>query len=255
MIASGQPAPHDSAAFEVAAVKRASRQPGRRLIRRLDDAMFQYAPISMRNLIRLAYGVKIYQISGPEWIKTNVYDISAKIPNGRSRADIPAMLRNLLAERFRLVVRREPKPTEVYALEVAKAGLNLRPCKAVEGEQPKSIADKIVGLYALKPDECPQDRTLTKGEESILVETSTMDVLARALQDGTDRPVLNETGIEGRFQIAFECSQLVNSADGGGSDLPSMPTALAKLGLKLVPRREEIEHLIIVSGDQDPAGN
>jgi hypothetical protein len=51
--------------------------------------------------------VKAYQVTGAKWMETEKYDIAATLPQGASAADAPEMLRNLLAGRFHLAVRRE----------------------------------------------------------------------------------------------------------------------------------------------------
>src|SRR5579872_3311036 len=81
----------------------------------------------LRNLIRNAYKVHDFQISGgPSWMDSERFDILAKAPEGSSPEDLNRMLQALLAERFRLVIRRETRESPVYALVVAKNGLKMQ---------------------------------------------------------------------------------------------------------------------------------
>ena len=78
--------------------------------------------MSLADLIRIAYRVKNYQVSGPPWMTTERFDVMAKIPEGVSKDLVPEMLQALLAERFKLELHRENKEHSVYVLTVAKGG-------------------------------------------------------------------------------------------------------------------------------------
>src|ERR1700730_15250446 len=92
--------------FEVASVKPAAPQTGNRIMmgRRggpgtPDPGQVTYTNASMKMLLTDAYGVKGYQISGPGWIDSEHFDISAKIAPGATKEDFQLMVQNLLAER------------------------------------------------------------------------------------------------------------------------------------------------------------
>lgn len=78
------------------------------------------APLAM--LICIAYGVQYYQVAGPEWMSTDGYDISAKIPPSTTQAQYKLMLQALLAERFHLALHHESRGRTAYSLLVAKGG-------------------------------------------------------------------------------------------------------------------------------------
>ena len=63
--------------------------------------------MSFAELITLAYSVRSYRVSGPDWIKSQRYTVQAKIPEAASRGLLPKMLQSLLADRFHLKFRRE----------------------------------------------------------------------------------------------------------------------------------------------------
>jgi len=81
--------------------------------------------MALKDYIRIAYRLKDYQISGPDWLRSERFDITAKIPEGVSPGQIPEMLQGLLTERFQLKMHREKKEFPVYALEIAKSGLKI----------------------------------------------------------------------------------------------------------------------------------
>src|SRR5258708_29170163 len=123
--ASGQPGA--SPEFEVASIRASNpdiglienrtsnpnTDPGRNL---------SFANISLRDLTMLAYGVGAPQISEPDWMRTTRFDIVAKVPAEAAMEQIPLMLRDLLAQRFKLALHRERKSIQIFALEVAKGG-------------------------------------------------------------------------------------------------------------------------------------
>src|SRR5437763_16605255 len=64
---------------------------------------------SLSDLIRTAYNVKSFQLSGPEWMGAARWDIQVKLPDGATNAQVPQMLQALLAERFNLKINQTSK--------------------------------------------------------------------------------------------------------------------------------------------------
>jgi len=85
-----------------------------------------YLYLDLKSLIVLAYGVKPYQITAPDWMGTTRFDISAKFPAGATKADAPKMLQTLLEERFHLETHRTSAEHPVLALVVGKGGPKLK---------------------------------------------------------------------------------------------------------------------------------
>ena len=128
--ASNRPAAAPAVAFEVASVKPATepgRQPmvclipcapGERLT--VEHSRVEIRYMSLDRLIVTAYGIKLYQLTGPDWMRSQRFDIDAKMPDGARPAQLPEMLQALLAERFKLSTHRDSKDLPVYALVVGK---------------------------------------------------------------------------------------------------------------------------------------
>ncbi len=239
--------------FEVASVKPVERMFGPR--KRVEDGeRIEYRHEYVFNLLLRAYGVQAFQVSGPSWLKDNQYDITATLPKGTTKADIPQMLRRLLLERFQLSLHREMRMTPVYLISIAKGGPKLQPCQMKMETKPQTLEDRIGGLHVVEPGECFVNRVMTRGESTMVVEANTLAFLAQALKDGTDRPVFDRTGLDGHFQIAFVCAQAnVSEADTAG--VPTMVGALKKLGLNLEASREPVEFLVVDKGNKVPAEN
>jgi uncharacterized protein (TIGR03435 family) len=132
--------------FEVASIKPSEPTPMGmiRIGMSADAGMVRYMNSSLRDVIRTAYRVKDFQIEGPDWMSSARFDITAKLPDGASKDQIPEMLQALLAERFKLQLHRDNKEHAVYALVVGKGGPKLKPAEVQTDDKPP--ADKAAGL-------------------------------------------------------------------------------------------------------------
>ena len=136
-------------AFEVASVKISNPNPPQpaavpmgggsfrstmvaRGCRRPNPGTFTCTNSSLKMLLMQAYNVKAYQIEGPAWIDSERYDVMAKVPEGVSPDLAPAMLQQLLTERFKMVVHKENKLLPALELTVAKGGPKMKEVDAAE---------------------------------------------------------------------------------------------------------------------------
>jgi uncharacterized protein (TIGR03435 family) len=117
---------------KLAAAVQAGQTP--RLGPRVAGTRAEYIYMALRDLIVLAYNVKPHQITGPDWIANQRFDIVAKFPDGASKDDVPKMLQALLEERFKLALHRESKEHPVLALVVGKGGPKMK--ESVEAPKP-----------------------------------------------------------------------------------------------------------------------
>jgi uncharacterized protein (TIGR03435 family) len=69
---------------------------------------------SLNVFAELAYDLRSYQLSGPEWIRPQRYNITAKLPAGATKEQFRAMLQNLLAERFNMQVHHDTKEMPLF---------------------------------------------------------------------------------------------------------------------------------------------
>ncbi len=116
----------------------------------VDAARAEYDYMSLKDLVANAYKVKAYQVTGPAWLSSERFDIVAKIPEGATKDDAPAMLQTLLEERFKLVAHKSKEEHPVLALTVGKGGPKL---KEATGAPPEPIGDDV----PLKPGEFKMD--------------------------------------------------------------------------------------------------
>jgi len=207
-------------AFEVASVK-LSDMPAGSWFRFLPGGRLS-AMSWIKQVIQVAYGVEDYQVTGgPGWLSTDRYDIEAKSEDpAAGKPEMTVMLQSLLADRFKLKFRRETRDVPVYDLVVGKSGLKVKPLK--DGEASACRKDNSFACGITNPTQ-----------------------LAKSLRPFAGRPVLDKTGLEGKFDLLLNFDSSPNQAD---SDNPSLFQALEQqLGLRLEPRMASLPVLVIES--------
>ena len=115
----------------------------------IDSHRAEYLYLDLKTLLTYAYGVKPYQITGPDWMATTRFDIVAKMPEGSKKEDAPKMLQTLLEDRFKLTTHRTSAEHPVLALVVGKGGPKLK----ASAEKPVAIDEDA----PLKPGELKMD--------------------------------------------------------------------------------------------------
>ncbi len=215
-------------AFEVTSVKPNTSHstgiggPGDRLV----NGEFRQTNIPLRALIRLAFQQMQSDeiVGGPSWLDTDRGDIVGKTE--LATAPAPPMLRTLLADRFKLVVRHETKELPMYSLVVVKQG-TAGPLMRASTE--RTLYRQAVGTFIGK---------------AVPLKTL-VDVLAFAVQ----RPVVDRTQLTGKYDVDLHWAPFGTDASGSGSpapDAPSIFTALQEqLGLKLEPTEGLVDVLVI----------
>jgi bla regulator protein blaR1 len=241
-----------ASAFEVASIKPA--QPptvGRPILWgiRSDPEQVTYSNQTLLGLIASAYEVDADRISGgPGWIRSDIYDIVAKLPPGTSKASIPMLLKALLVERFGLVVRQETKEASVYAMVPGKGGPKLKPSQDTSGPDgstaPTAISSVPIKLLAggAKVGICCGRAELHH---------VTMARFAELLTAQTDRPVIDRTGISGAFEISLHWAADDSPERSDSASEPSIYTAVQEqLGIKLEPLRGPLDYLLVQHVDK-----
>ena len=291
----------NSPAFEVASVKPAAPITGN-FIRvgmrggpgSSDPGQITYTNVTVKNVLMNAYGVKGFQISGPGWLDSERYDIVAKLPRGATKAEFMVMLQNLLAERFKLTLHREKKDLPMYALVVGKNGPKLK--ESVDDPAPKEggPADgpaATMGKLTMGRDGFPvlpaaaggrgaMAMTMMNGNARMTANGQTMAGLAEMLSGQLDLPVVDMTGLTGKYDytLYFAPEGLAGMRLPGGLPPPpppgeaggGMPAANApdaqsnpnlftalqeQLGLKLEQRKGPVDLLVIDHLEKAPIEN
>jgi uncharacterized protein (TIGR03435 family) len=207
---------------------------------------------SLGDLITFAYEVQAKQIVGaPDWLNNDRYDIAAvpDVEGAPNPTQVRTMMRKLLADRFKLTYHREKRDMSAYVLTVGKSGQKLTPTQS-NGPLP--------GL-GIGPG---------KGGVTLLVRNGTMSDLTFFLQSLVlDRPVVDQTGISGKFDLSVLFTPDDSQFNGHPPKVPaaqadnpveSAPTLFEafqqQLGLKLSPEKTAVD-VIAIDHVEKPSAN
>jgi uncharacterized protein (TIGR03435 family) len=198
-----------------------------------DPERITYESTTLENLIRDAYGLEGYQVSGPGWLATEWYTVTAKQPPGTALAEFRQMMTNLLVERFGLVSHRLMKNFDGYEITVAKGGPKLTASGAGDGER--------AGFRGSADGNGTTRYKLTATSMAVL--TNRLSIMMRM-----PAPVVDRTGITGKFD--FDLNVVT------GNDPADISDALERqLGLKLNQVKVPLEVLVIDHARRVPAAN
>ena len=212
--------------------------------------------VTLKTLIEFAYDVQDFQISGgPRWFRTDRYDILAKPERPEKSTDfhkatdaqrkqlserLRERTRALLVERFQLSIHRETEERPVYMLVLAKNGHKLQ-----------------------EPTE--EDNGISRNFGQITANAVAIQLLAKVLSSTIGRPVLDRTGLDGKYKFKLEWTE-DRSPIGKGDEIPtdanppdpSGPSIFSaiqqQLGLKLESQKGPVE-IIVIDRAEKPSAN
>jgi uncharacterized protein (TIGR03435 family) len=271
----------DSPTFEVASIRPSSEQVAQVSAgMRVAGSQVRMTAMSVKEFIVIAYGAKPQQIAGPEWLGQTRFDIAATIPAGESAAQVPQMLRALLAERFQMTMHRETKEFPVYVLGVARGGPKFEPSKAPaptaenNGEKPPAVNVTASGSSAGTAVDLGRGSSFAFGNNRFEVKKMTMASFAEVLTRFVDRPVLDQTGLTGEYDVVLNIApedymplmirsgvnagvslppQALRLLDGANADPLSGP--LRDVGLTLESKRAPLEVVVVDAISKTPTEN
>jgi len=145
-----------------------------------DPDRIAYTNIMLRPILSIAYGVKSYQISGPDWIETLRFDISAKVPGGATKEQFQAM-----------VAKNGPKIHPAVEDGAAPDELQLATVQRSEGKD----GFPVVGMRAPGPIIETKD-----GRARITAKAVPITKFAGMLAVRVGRPVFDTTGLAANYR-------------------------------------------------------
>lgn len=209
---------------------------------------------SLHNLVVLAYGGKSDSgdvVGGPEWANSIPFDINAKVDNAymadweklsnSERFDrVRPMIGALLAERFRLKLRTEIRVTPVYALVQTKGGTKLKEVAPPSTESSEEQQARARG-ESTKPPPGGFKRTGNTFQGNAMPMQNLKGMIASL--SGSDRIVVDETGLKGYYDFTFTLSL--------DNDGPTIAEQIERqLGLKLEPRKVALTMYVIETAEK-----
>jgi uncharacterized protein (TIGR03435 family) len=260
----------------------------------MTDSRVDLKSASLSELVAMAYRLKLYQLTAPDWMNSERYDVMATIPAGGNKDQVPEMMQALLADRFKLRVHTDRKEQSVYALIVGSEGHRLKPSEPAPpapaepepGSQTVELAGQKIqmgkdGQSATVSGPDGQTVRVSQADGRIRMELGkvTMAQFAETVSRFVDRPVIDVTGLTGTYQVPLDLRQedllamVMVQARAAGVSLPagalpgSVPGQAAepsssaifesvqKLGLKLDSRKMPVDMIVVDSAEKKPTEN
>jgi uncharacterized protein (TIGR03435 family) len=190
--------------------------------------------VNFRSCVRWAYNVPDMQVTGPDWIDQQRYEIVAKVSSGASEDQMRLMMQTLLTERFKLAAHRISKETQAWVLTDSKSGQKLKE-SATEGEA------------SMQPDLQKMQLGLERTSISDLINMLTG--LLRA-------PVLDETGLKGRYDVKIDISKYLPDPNTPVDILTTVLRGIQQeFGLKLESKKMPLDFVVIDAAEKMPVEN
>ncbi len=223
-------APTAHPSFEVATVKRSDPDDKSHRFN-IEGRRILVENQTVRSIMEVAFGVHPKQIVNlPAWADTRRFDVQG-VPDQEGEPDVAQfreMLRKLLAERFGLQLHTEQREMDRYAMRIAKGGPKL--------ERTKSAPDALPSING----------TGTKTTTSLKITNVSMEDLAQELQDVRDRPIVDETGLKGRFDCTLSWTREDAPTEDADNAPPGFFTAIQEqMGLKLEPSKGLVNVVVV----------
>jgi uncharacterized protein (TIGR03435 family) len=212
--------------------------------------------VTMEFLLTQAYNVDKEMIVGPKWFTVDKFDIVAKAPVDLTPEVAMTMLKNLLADRFKLKAHMEDQPVPVYALTVSKRGLKMK----------ESTGETRSGCKSTAGD----------GKRNYTCQNTTMAQLAEKLRQQApayvDHPVVDLTGLKGAYDFVLSWTPKQQFQNGGrGGDAAVTPGASGasdpngdltvsealerQLGIKMEATKHPLPVVVVDHVEQKPTEN
>lgn len=247
-----------------------------------DPGQLTYDNVPLRFILVRALEVQNFQLSGPNWLWDQRYDIHAKIAPGTTKAQFNLMLQNLFAERLGMKIHREKRELPGYELVVGKGGLKMR--QSGEPVGPPALPGEVVftdgggGRIATTKDrngltELAPGRKglmlfpLGTGRLRLSARLQSLAEIISACQSQTGQPVIDKTGLTGTYDFNVDFSRGGQPASVAGSDSPTpladakddaglpFQIAIQSLGLRLQPAKLSVEIVVIDHIEKIPTAN
>ena len=249
------PTPSGPPKFDVASIRPSldrTGQPGWMGVQITGDT-FEAHNMSLKALVWYAYANESPRrqlvAGGRGWIESEQWDILAKVDDplfdGLSNADrsnrMRPMVQALLEERFHLRFHIELRPTPVYVLVQAKGGAKVKEVPA----PPEKKGDWMEAMkhYREENPGKPFPSVITCSDDTCTATAMTISGALRQIQGSShaDRPVIDETGLKGYYDLSFR-----NPPD----DDDAMAEVEEDLGMKFQPRKTDLTTYVIDSAEK-----
>jgi uncharacterized protein (TIGR03435 family) len=199
-----------------------------------DPERISYNNVSLKDVMKIAYDVKEHQISGPDWLNSERFDITATMVPGTTKEQFHMMLQKLLADRFKLTLHHEKKDLPAFVLTVGKKGPKMKPSEeepkkedAASGDPPPPPGKMGKDGFPEMPRRSGPSIMIMPGKAKLTEEKVTMEELAGQLERFVGRPVVNQTELKGKFDFELHFAPDMSLIGGGRGAVMVAPMGVA----------------------------
>jgi uncharacterized protein (TIGR03435 family) len=214
------------------------------------------ADVRLLTYIRFAYKASLTQEQSdsilaqlPKWVASDRFEIQARAEGNPTKDQMRLMMQSLLADRFKLAIHFETRDVPVFALTLVKPG-KTGPTLRPHADGPPCDAPDVFPLRC--------DAAMLEMKPNRMHQAGARNVTMASLADflpslaGLGRPVLDQTGLSGRFDFVVEWVPESNGTlpPNAGAQPHSQGPAFLKalgeqLGLKLKSTRGPVQALVV----------
>ena len=242
-----------------------------------DPGQITWTAASMLSILMAAYDVQAFQVTAPAWAPATRYDIVAKVPAGATKAQVSSMWQNLLKDRFHAMLHHASMEFQVYELTVAKGGPKMKGTDLPLTAEPFDFGaapPKFGSNGALDINGTGSVVTVLPNGAGVTARLAargfTMGELAARLGGWTTHPIVDKTGLTGRFDVVLEftpdVSRLAPLPPPPGGQPPTLDSTTEpgsnaasavekQLGLKLTEGKAMLDVIVVDSAEKVPSAN
>ena len=222
------------------------------------DGIYINRDATVLNLIRAAYGVTEDVIAGgPSWLKSDLFDVVAKVPAGTTPATANLMLQALLAERFGLVIQKETSPRPAYVLSVGKGGSKLKRA-AASGDAGcrQEMAGEPGGRGGQGGPASIPNMKVTCHKLTMQQITDNLRQVAGSYHNTyLEHDVIDATELKGEWDFELEFTPIGLMGEKGRDGITLFDAVNKQLGLRLERQDVPVESMVIKSVNRNPTAN
>jgi uncharacterized protein (TIGR03435 family) len=213
----------------------------------LRGGRYEVRTATMVDLISMAYNMEPDKVlGGPRWLDWDRFDVLAKAPLATTQESLNLMLQNLLADRFKLVVRKDTKAMPAFVLTAGKGKPKMK--EASGSGQPDCPGVPQSPAGGAVPYQMVSCRNMTMAAFAGFL---------RAIGGGTylPDPVVDQTGLTGAWDFDLKWTPRNRLAQAGPDGINLFDAVDKQLGLRLEPQKATQPVVIVDSVNQTPTPN
>jgi uncharacterized protein (TIGR03435 family) len=205
--------------------------------------------LTASGLVEEAYGLKVHELSAPQWMNGQIFSIQATRPEATAKETARLMLQQALVDRFGLKVHVEDRDTAVYALVAAKQGIRLVPAESDPEHREKRTTDGPMGAMHAGTH---------FGRGEFFSSAMSLDDFANNMANYVDLdvPILNMTGLTGLYKFDLHWEPTVYTQHQMTMRDPVFTDVVERqLGLRLEKRKATFHVLVVDHMEKVPTEN